>query len=106
MTLPPDLDTLQQPNWTFLSNHSHVMLCLVRDPDLRIRDMARLVGITERAVQRIIAELAAEGYLTITKEGRRNRYHIHDELPLRHPVENGVTIRELVALVEGRRLLR
>lgn len=96
--------TAQGANWTFLSNHSHVLLCLVRDSSLRIRDLARLVGITERAVQRIVADLSSEGYLTIHKEGRRNRYEIHDELPLRHPVESGVTVHELVALVEGRRL--
>ena len=90
--------------WTFLSNHAHVILCLSRDPDLRIRDLARLVGITERAVQRILSELTAEGYLTITKDGRRNHYQVHEEQPLRHPVENGVTIGELVSLVDGLRL--
>lgn len=93
------------PTWTFLSSHAHVLLCLARAPDLRIRDLARLIGITERAVQRILLALSTGGYLSVTKDGRRNHYTICVDLPLRHPVEGGVTIRELVHLVEGRALL-
>jgi predicted transcriptional regulator len=92
------------PTWTFLSNHSHVLLCLAREPDLRIRDLARLIGITERAVQRIIAELSSEGYLLVSKDGRRNHYQIQADQPLRHAVEGNVTVGDLMCLVEGRRL--
>ncbi len=64
------------PNWTFFTNHAHVLLCLAGDPNLRIRDLAAMVGITERAVQRIVRELAAEGFLDVEKQGRRNHYTI------------------------------
>ena len=87
--------------WTFLSNHAHVMICLAQDPSLRMRDIAERVGITERAVQRIITELASGGYLEITKDGRRNCYTLHPERELRHPVESGVTVEQLVALVQS-----
>ena len=85
--------------WTFLSNHAHVMICLARTPDLRIRDLAQAVGITERAVQRIVAELTESGFLTVIKDGRRNRYTVNDKLPLRHPVEASHTVRDLLALM-------
>ena len=101
---PQATSSVLTPTWTFLSNHSHVLLCLAREPDLRIRDMARLIGITERAVQRIISELSAEGYLAVSKDGRRNHYEVRRSLPLRHPVEGGVTVGELMQLVEGRNL--
>jgi DNA-binding IclR family transcriptional regulator len=73
------------PAWTFLTNHSHVLLCLARQPDTRLRDVAHDVGITERAVQRIVADLEAGGYLTRRKAGRRNVYAIDDSQPLRRP---------------------
>src|SRR5437764_15119572 len=66
-----------QPTWVFLSNHAHVLLCIARDPDSRTRDIAEQVGITERAAQRIVADLIAEGYLKRTKNGRRNHYEIN-----------------------------
>ncbi len=84
--------------WTFLTNHSHVLLCLARDPELRLRDIALLVGITERAVQRIIADLEEGGIITRSREGRNNRYTVHPELPLRHPVELGCTVGDLVKM--------
>jgi predicted MarR family transcription regulator len=67
----------KQPSWVFLTNHAHVLLCIVRDPDSRTRDIAEHVGITERATQRIVAELIAGGYLTRTKVGRRNHYEVN-----------------------------
>ena len=73
--------------WTFLTNHAHVFLCLARDPEIRLRDVAVRVGITERAAQRIVADLDTEGYISTERVGRRNRYVVHPELPLRHPVE-------------------
>lgn len=75
-------------DWTFFTNHGHVLWCIARDPDIRHRDLATRVGITERAVQRIVADLVDAGYLSITKAGRRNRYQLHPEMPLRHPVEH------------------
>jgi DNA-binding MarR family transcriptional regulator len=75
-------------DWTFLTNHAHVLLCVTKDPSTRMRDVADAVGITERAAQRIVAELVEAGYLEREREGRRNRYRVHSELPLRHPLEN------------------
>jgi len=87
-------------SWTFLTNHAHVLLCVAQDPDLRLRDIAVRVNITERAVQRIITDLAADGYLLIEKDGRRNRYSVPVDLPLRHPVEEGARVADLIALVQ------
>lgn len=89
--------------WTFLTNHAHVLFCIAEDPEVRLRDVAARVGITERAVQRIVTDLEGEGYLTVSKEGRRNRYRVHYELPLRHPIERHQTVAALVALVVGSR---
>lgn len=74
-------------NWHFLTNHSHVLLTLFRDPDLRQRDIAQQVGITEGAVQRILHDLETEGYISRAKIGRRNHYTVNTDLPLRHPLE-------------------
>lgn len=86
-------------NWTFLSNHSHVLLCLYRQPDHRLREVAAAVGITERMVQRIVVELANAGYLKIIKDGRCNRYIVNAHLRLRHPLEMQHTIGELLGLL-------
>ena len=86
-------------SWTFLTNHTHVLLCLYRRPDQRLRDVAIAVGITERMVQRIVAELADEGYLHIEKEGRCNRYQVTANLYLRHPLEMRQTIGELLEVL-------
>jgi DNA-binding MarR family transcriptional regulator len=90
------------PDWTFLTNHAHVLLCVARDPGVRHRDLAVQVGITERAAQRIVADLVEAGYLTSTRDGRRNRYELHRELPLRHPLEREHRIGEILAVLEGR----
>ncbi len=84
--------------WTFLTNHAHVLLCVARDPQARIRDLAERVGITERAVQRIIVDLEEEGYLTHEREGRRNTYRVKAQLHLRHPVECKSKVAALLAL--------
>lgn len=85
--------------WTFLSNHAHVLICLRADPDQRLRDLAARVGITERAVQKILAQLEAEGLITRQREGRRNTYQLQLDQPLRHPIESHRTVRELVDLL-------
>jgi DNA-binding transcriptional ArsR family regulator len=93
MSAPP------APGWTFLSNHGHVLVCLTRDPAVRVRDVATQVGISERAVLRILGELEAAGYVRRTREGRRSRYSLQAELPLRHPVEAHRSVGDLVAAI-------
>lgn len=90
---------LNPNSWTFLTNHSHVLLCLVQNPSMRMRDIAIKVGITERAVQRIIAELAEAQFLTRIKKGRCNTYQVDTDRHLRHPMEARQTIRELIDLI-------
>jgi hypothetical protein len=101
-----DEPPVAKPAWTFLTNHAHVLLCVARDPQARIRDLALRVGITERAVQRIIVDLEEAGYLTHAREGRRNTYRVRGHLPLRHPVERRSKVSALLALTaepsEGR----
>ena len=82
--------------WTFLTNHAHVLVCLAEEPDIRGRDIATRVGITERAAQAIVADLVSEGYVTRMREGRRNRYTVKADAPLRHPLEHDHTIGELL----------
>lgn len=90
-------------HWTFLTNHAHVLLCLVNSPDMRMRDIAVEVGITERAVQRIVADLRDEGYITPHKEGRCNSYDIDTKKPLKHPIEAHRKIADLIRLIRGRK---
>lgn len=94
----PDPD---KPSWTFLTNHGHVMVCIANDPDIRGRDIAAQVGITERATQAIIADLVEAGYLQRSRVGRRNRYQINPDRPLRHRLEQSHRIGELLHLVTG-----
>ena len=89
------------PAWTFLSNHGHVLLCLAGKPEMRLRDVAAQVCITERAVQRIVADLEDVGYLRRRRCGRRNRYEFRSGLHLRHPVEGHRTVGELMEFVLG-----
>ena len=91
----------QKATWTFLTNHSHVLLLIARDPETRMRDLAERVGITERAVQRIIDELREGGYLAITRQGRRNVYAVSSKPHLRHPVEAARTVGDLIHMVNG-----
>jgi predicted transcriptional regulator len=86
-------------SWTFLSNHAHVLLCIAADPETRLRDVAERVGITERAVQKIVSELEHAGALTRVRDGRRNSYVIHAECPLRHPIEQHQTVGKLLGIV-------
>ncbi len=89
-------DPAPAKTWTFLSNHAHVMICLAVAPELRLREIAARVGITERAVQTILADLESEGLLTRQREGRCNRYALHLDQPLRHAVESHRSVRELI----------
>ena len=88
--------------WTFLTNHSHVLVCIADDPDIRLREVADKVGITERAVQRIVAELEDAGYLTHQRHGRRNHYQIDASVPLRHTLENHLEIGALLRVLASR----
>lgn len=90
-----------ESTWTFLTNHSHVLVCLLRNSDLTMREISVLVGITERATQRIVSELQVAGVLSVSKVGRRNRYSVKLESPLRHPLESGHTVGELMKWLES-----
>ena len=82
--------------WTFLTNHTHVIVCLSRDSSLTVRNLSLRIGITERSVQRILAELEEGGVITRTKEGRRNVYSLNHDFELRHPLEAHHTVRDLL----------
>lgn len=86
--------------WVFLSNHAHVLLSVARDPQIRARDIAEQVGITERAAQRILADLVENGYVTKTREGRRNRYSVNAKGRLRHPRFRHLEIGPLLAILD------
>jgi DNA-binding MarR family transcriptional regulator len=82
--------------WTFLTNHAQVLLCLAEQPDIRLRDVAERVGITERATQRILAELVAAGYVKTERVGRRNRYTVDRQHAMRHSAQLGHDIGTLL----------
>ena len=86
-------------HWTFLSNHGHVLVCLAGDPEARLRDVAVAVGITERAVQKIVSDLEDAGVVERVREGRRNRYRLFLDQPLRHPIEAHRSIGALLGMV-------
>jgi predicted transcriptional regulator len=86
-------------SWRFLSNHTQVLLCVQRDPNARFRDIANRVGVTERAAQRIVADLIETGYVESERVGRRNRYHINVDAAMRHPAQEGHEIGELLRLL-------
>ena len=84
--------------WTFLSNHGHTLVYLAQHDDPRVRDIAEGVGLTERATQGILSDLAAAGYIEVTRVGRRNAYRLHPEAHMRHRNESDHTIGELLAV--------
>lgn len=96
----PPVSIRQQPakvaGWTFLTNHTHVLLCLYRNPEITLREVAVLVGITERMVQKIVAELVEAAYLEVKKIGRRNSYQITVDRKLRHPLESHRSIGDIL----------
>jgi MarR family len=87
--------------WTFLTNHARVLLCISRDPGLRLRDIADRVGITERSAYGIVVDLAQAGYVVKEKDGRRNRYRIQADLPLPEPSSRERTVGEVLGLLSG-----
>jgi DNA-binding IclR family transcriptional regulator len=87
------------PHWTFLTNHAQVLLCIADNRRITARDIALRVGITERAVQRIIADLETSGYIRRHREGRGNVYDIDPDARMRHPAQRGFRIRELLYLL-------
>ena len=86
-------------NWTIFSNHGHVLVCLSRDSEARLRDVAADVGLTERAVQKIVRDLQECGMISVSKHGRRNRYRIDHKMTLRHDLENNCTVGALLGLI-------
>ena len=87
------------PRWDFLTNHAHVLVCVARDPGIRLRDIAAAVGITERAAHRIVSELVDEGYVLRERRGRRNYYQVKPDLPLRHPLAGESEVGDLLELL-------
>jgi len=85
--------------WTFVTSHTQVLLCIARDPDVRMRDVAAAVGITERAAQRILADLVESGYVERTRLGRRNHYRVNDTKAMRHQAQDGHEIGGLLELL-------
>jgi len=90
------------PHWTFLSRHAQALLCIARDPDIRLRDIADRLGVTPRAAQHLVNELRDAGAVTCERRGRRNHYFIVRDHPLHHPLEADHTVAELLALLEGK----
>lgn len=86
-------------DWTFLTNHAHVLLCVSRNPDILLREVAQRVGITERAAQQIMADLVGEGYVIRDRVGRRNHYVVVPQRPFRHAIERDHAIGELLAVL-------
>lgn len=84
--------------WTFLSNHGHVFVHLAKHPDARISDIAHAIGITERATQSIVADLERDGYIKITKVGRRNKYKVNHKSKFRHPAESHQSVASLIKI--------
>ena len=102
MNRPPEDDSeTRRPQWTIFSNHAHVLVCIARNPEELVREIARKVGITERAVQRIIGELEEAGVIARERLGRTNRYTLSLDKPLRHPLEANTTIAEVIRVIES-----
>jgi len=89
------------PGWSFLTNHAQVLLCIAHDPGIRLRDIGEAVGITERAAHRIVVELAAAGYISRRRDGRRNHYTIQSHLPLPDRLAREQKIGDLLATLAG-----
>jgi DNA-binding IclR family transcriptional regulator len=93
------IESPQPGGWTFVTNHTQVLLCIARDPGVRLRDVAQQVGITERAAQRIVAELVDAGFLERHRVGRRNHYRLNRDRSMRHPAQHGQDVGALLDLL-------
>lgn len=91
-------------SWTFLTNHGHVMVYLAEAPEARLKDIAAVVGITERSAHGILQDLTEAGYVAKVKSGRRNYYSLNTDLALRHPAESNHKIGELLDLFRSPKL--
>lgn len=89
-------------DWRFLSNHGYTLLCIARDPNMRMRDIADSVGITERAAHRIVSELVEGGYVNRARQGNRNHYEVQPDVPMRHPLVQEHSIGEILAVLANR----
>ena len=89
--------------WTFFTNHAHVFLCIAKNPDCRLRDIADVVGITERAVHRIVSDLTEAGYVDVERDGRCNVYETHPEKKLRHPIAAHCQVADLINLIDRKK---
>ena len=89
------------PSWTFLTNHAQALVCIARDPGIRLREVGERIGITERAAHRIVVELADAGYITRERNGRRNHYTINAHFPLPDPIAHEQNVGELLAILAG-----
>src|SRR5215218_8366825 len=97
-----NIDSGNKPHvWRFVTNHAHVLACIAADPTVRLRDIAATVDITERSAAHIVTDLEEAGYLTKTRDGRRNRYEVHGQLPLRHPHHRHHTVGELIRFLQA-----
>ena len=92
---------MSAPNWTFLTNHARVLLCVAHDPGVRLRDIAARLDITERTAYGIVTDLTQAGYIVKQKDGRRNRYQIQAHLPLPESTSRERTVGEVLALLAG-----
>ena len=88
-------------NWSFLTSHARVLLCIAHDPGMRLRDIAARLGVTERSAYGIVTDLAEAGYVVKEKNGNRNRYQIQAHLPLPEPTSRERTVGEILALLAG-----
>ncbi|MFI9552748.1 helix-turn-helix transcriptional regulator [Nonomuraea endophytica] len=102
--MSPDLPEPAGPRWTFLTHHARVLLEIARDPEVRVREVAVGIGITERTVQTIVGDLHEAGYLTRERVGRRNRYHLNPDQHFRYPTEADVPVRRLIDMFSDRDL--
>lgn len=95
MRVPRSAEPAEAPGWTFLTNHAHVLLCIAQNPEIRLADIARLVGIGERAVHSIVTDLVETGYIVRHRQGRNNVYEVNLDRPFRHPLEADYQVAEI-----------
>lgn len=101
MTKSPGMSNEQPPKtWTFVTNHTQVLLSIARDRDVRLRDIAQTVGITERATQRIVADLIEGGYVSRERRGRRNHYNVNPKTKMRHPSQREQDVGTLLDVLQ------